>query len=115
MTSINLKELQNKSIDDLVKEKLAIMVNTKNDAEMLIEHFTPDYFEYSYRLKNNKYLLVFVKNWITKESSLLKYDLDASFKYLDKDEYTMELTEKNLIKWLNDKAGYEIEKILVFN
>ena len=114
MDTIELKDLKDKYIKDIVEQKIAIMLDNKSDTEMLIEKFIPDYFEYKYKLSNNNYLLVFTKNWLTKEDSLLVYDLDAEFRYIDENKYKMELTEKNLIKWLNTEVGYSIEKILLF-
>lgn len=102
-----------KSIKDFKDEKVGILFEDKDTAESVIEHYSPDYFEHSYRYRNmGKYLMIFTNNWITNEDIFLVYDLDAKFKYLDEDEYSMELTEENILKWVNEE--HDVSKLVLF-
>ena len=102
-----------KSIKDFKDEKVGILFEDKDTAELVIEYYSPDYFKYSYRYSNTgKYLMIFTSNWIAKEDFFLVYDLDAKFK-LDEDEYSMELTEENILNWINDEC-YDVSKLILF-
>lgn len=108
--------LTDKSIKELTDEKIGVLFNDKAEAEAFIQHYSPDYFDHSYRLRNSSgFLIIFVNSWLSKEPTFLVYDLDAEFKYVDEDNYTMELTKENLLTWLNDDIGYEITKLITFN
>ena len=103
-----------KSIKDFKDEKVGILFEDKDTAELVIEYYSPDYFEYSYRYSNTgKYLMIFTSSWITKEDIFLVYDLDAKFKYLDEDEYSMELTEENILNWINDECC-TVSRLILF-
>lgn len=114
MQTITLENLKDKSIKYFVDKKIAIMTNNKEETETLVKKFIPDYFENKYTLNDNAYLSVFTKNWITEENSLLLYDLITEFNCVDKQGYKIELTENNLLDWLDNKIGYDINKILLF-
>lgn len=106
-----------KSIKDFKDEQIGILFEDKDTVESVIEHYSPDYFEHSYRYRNTgKYLMIFTNSWITNEDIFLVYDLDAKFKYLDvnegEDEYAMELTEENILKWINEE--HDVSNLVLF-
>lgn len=111
MKSISIETL--KPINVFKKEKVAILFDNKDLAELAIEQYAPDYFNHSYRFSNEgKYLMVFTDNWITGEDIFLVYDLDAKFKYIDDNTYSMELTEENILNWI--KSEYDVDSLLLF-